>query len=1190
MSAAAVKTKANGKASRTPGVPAGVAVVGSKLRSTNLERDVHGDDLLPPLYIGARIQDALDRLTSALEDPARTRAWSLTGPYGSGKSTLALLMTALLAADNPRRRHADETVAEYNPDLAERLEAAREQAAPEGFLIAVATARREPLVTTLRHALRQATDRHWSDGKAPKDVTVAIKALTKPSSGPAELLAAAAALCAHSSVLLIIDEFGKTLEYLAASDDDQSADDLFLLQELAEKGAGKKGLPLYLVTLQHLSFLDYASRSATLQKREWAKVQGRFEDITFTTHIGDALQLLRRSLDHSSVTAAGRKLLAEHHAASAQAWSEHGLDGVIAPDETLFADLYPLHPLTAVAAPLLASQVGQHDRSVSGFLGGDEPNSVARFLATHSRAKGARASTIQLPQLYDYFLASGRTTILVSANASRWIEIDSRISEAHGLSETELRILKTVGLLNLVDSSGALRASAHMVLFALTDPACQDGQEPAETLHATLKDLQERGFLVYREFSDEYRVWQGTDVDLQARIDEIWDRCDDHAVVGVLRRHLPEAIVAGRHSQRTGMLRHFVTNVSEPTTGRIEGPELGGAADGLMLFHLGGEDDTPTVQTSLPVVAGVTKQAPAVLDAGRLFFCLETLREDDTLDAVARREVGERISQAAAELATVLAEAFSPAQVDTRWLLTQANGRTSADGDEPLQARSLSGIVSAACEIAYPHTPHVRNEMLGRHTLTSQAAKARRELLTAMIEHPYERYLGIEGFGPERAMYGGVVEYMGLHALADHSHGDHSGGLVPFGYVEPGESNPVYPAWQALSDAFTNASKQTSLDEISKLLMAAPYGAKAGIVPILLVAALLLRSEDVALFEEGNYRTRLTADAMERLLKAPSRFTVKAAPTSRGQRKLILDLLSEALGTDDARPARTLRNPRVLTVTQALLDKVRVLSPYARRTQRISADAQAVRTVLTTSGDPVDLVFSALPQALGQVQVTAGARRDEKSAQAYVRKLAGALDEISSASAVLRDNVATAIAEAFRLPATLKELRRELRDRARGFGNATLESQLRGLVTIAVNETLTDEDWLDPLVVRINGVPLNDWTDTDAEAFGRRAKQLALALDRVSHFYENHEDDDGGDEGYQAQLVTVTTPEGTETRTLVRTSATARADAATLAREVLKRARAELGPDGGRILLAALTEQLLTADNDTASLDLMGAS
>ena len=49
--------------------------------------------------------------------------------------------------------------------------------------------------------------------------------------------------------------------------------------------------------------------------------------------------------------------------------------------------------------------------------------------------------------------------------ASRWIEIDLILSEAHGLGEQDLQILKTVGILNLVDASGALRACSgnHLV-------------------------------------------------------------------------------------------------------------------------------------------------------------------------------------------------------------------------------------------------------------------------------------------------------------------------------------------------------------------------------------------------------------------------------------------------------------------------------------------------------------------------------------------------------------------------------------------------------------------------------------------------------------------------------------------------------------------------------------------------------
>src|SRR5690606_35802879 len=127
-------------------------------------------------------------------------------------------------------------------------------------------------------------------------------ALDEPQAGSAEVIAAVRALCAEGPVLLVIDEFGKSLEHLAARGEFPDAQaDVFLLQELAEVGAGTRGLPLHILTLQHLAFGDYASRTTTLQGREWAKIQGRFEDITMTTHLGDAVHLIQRTLDHSDV-------------------------------------------------------------------------------------------------------------------------------------------------------------------------------------------------------------------------------------------------------------------------------------------------------------------------------------------------------------------------------------------------------------------------------------------------------------------------------------------------------------------------------------------------------------------------------------------------------------------------------------------------------------------------------------------------------------------------------------------------------------------------------------------------------------------------------------------------------------------------------------------------------------------------
>src|SRR5436305_2030541 len=85
-----------------------------------------------------------------------------------------------------------------------------------------------------------------------------------------------------------------------------------------------------------------------------------------------------------------------------------------------------------------------------------------------------------------------------------------------------------------------------------------------------------------------------------------------------------------------------------------------------------------------------------------------------------------------AATATRLAAAFAPNHFAAKWYLLRPgdDGTAARQADAaPLPARSLAGVVSAACEAVYPHTPEIRNEMLGRHQLTSQGAKARRELM-----------------------------------------------------------------------------------------------------------------------------------------------------------------------------------------------------------------------------------------------------------------------------------------------------------------------------------------------------------------------------------------------------------------------------------------------------------------------------
>ncbi|MEU0490798.1 ATP-binding protein [Nocardiopsis sp. NPDC006139] len=1181
---ALTRPNAIGSDMEEPRFPAGISLVGSQMRSTNLERDVQ-EPLHDP-YIGARAVDVLDRLASALKDPRRTRAWSLTGPYGSGKSTLANIIHALLGDDEKRRTQAEKLLDQATPGLGHRISEGRNELASRGFLGAVATARREPLTATLARALHTAAQKHWPQEETPSEVSTALANCADPAvAGPQSILEAIAALCAQAPMLLVIDEFGKTLEHLAAHNESASAeDDLFLLQEIAERSAGRQGHRLYLMTLQHLSFMDYAARSSDLQTREWAKVQGRFEDITFTPHLGDAVQLMRRRLDHTAVTEHGRELIDSYARAAEESWREHGLNAVVDLTFEDFADLYPLHPLTAIAAPYLAAQIGQHDRSLANFLNSDEPNTVRRSLEAYAQATPDTISTIRLPQLYDFFLDSGRTSLLASSHASRWIEVESRIDRATGMPARDQEIMRAVGMLNLMDSDGALRATTTMVYFALHDP-----QEPFDA--GAYADLQKRldhlktdkQLLVLRDYSGEYRVWEGTDVNIDKRVEEITKHLDTSAILRKLKDHLPAAVVAGRHSQVTGMQRALFVETTGPGIQEVRTlDDLDPYADGLLVFHFGNLDDLPTIDTDLPVVLGTTDDPELILGTAERFVALQDLLLDKELDRVARREISERATMAKTDLMEQLNTAFFPPSQHATWRLWVSGIPKDAEEGDIIEGRSLSALASVACDRAFAASPHVRNEMLGRTELTSQGAKARRELLTAMLTRSGERYLGIVKYPAERAMYSGALAYMGLHrentaVTAD----DGATSILPYGFSRPGPQHAhAQPVWAALENALTDAHERTSLDQIFRVLARPPYGVKEGVIPLLVVTALIIRGEDVALFEEGTYRPRLTADIVERIVKAPYRFEVKSTPVGDGLRASVVKKLTKTLDVDAPR-SQALRNPALLAVARALLERIMVLTPYGRKTRRLSKDAVAVRAALFQAQDPDDLLFRLLPQALDMDPITPEMKKSTPKNKGFAERLTAAVQEISEADSALRAEVVQVISKEFRLSSTLTRMRKELAARLKGFEGVYLTTELRGFVSIALNTTLDDKDWLEPIVVRLTNSALGDWSDTDAQAFPSRVREIAQALDRVSHLHQSPNGDDGQEEALDTRLLTLTGRDGSEQRTLLYVPEKSQQEAQELAVRAMRQAEEMLGADGARILLAALAQHVTTPATPT---------
>ncbi|MHB8288690.1 MAG: hypothetical protein ACYDEY_05555 [Acidimicrobiales bacterium] len=1109
-------------------------------RSVNLERDSGGDDLAG--YVPtARAIDTLRRVLEGLSASAGNRAWSITGPYGSGKSSFALLLDALCGPPGPMRDKAAELLESCAPDV---VKVSWELADPTNGLIRATTlAGIEPVAQTVARALQRGLRRRWPT-RAPRDVQRGLTELARriDLSAIREVIDAAAG---YAPVLVVIDEFGKNLEYHAGSDPGA----LYLLQELAEFFSGSEaGRAGGVITLQHLAFEDYASSLSATARREWAKVQGRFEDITFIDAPDQVVRLVADTIRHEPATRAMARRLEQWSSDAAARVVELGLLDYFGTADVV-GQCYPIHPVAAAALPDLCSRYGQYERTLVSFLASGEQDSVVRFCA--SAPDSDPLPTVGLAEVYDYFVTAARTLTGAAAGAARWLEIESRINDAL-VDDDDLTLLKVIGALNLVGGNGPLRASAAMVVFAADVTTAR-----AAEIRRRLSHLAERGVITYRSFADEYRLWHGTDFDVSGAIAESRELLSGSSPAELLSDATsPEPVIAGRHSQQTGILRYFDVAYADAGTNVDLTPS---PADGTVVYVVSGDELPGVTPQDRPVVYVVSDHTDEPIAAALELAAINAvLREHATTlgtDWVARRELHERAAQARVEVSAKLSAAFDPTRVGVTW---------AYQGDTVTSRRGASGALSIVCERVFCESPIVRNEMVARRELTSQGAKARRMLMEAMIAAEPLPLLGFDGFGPERAIYHAVLEEPGFHRMR---------GEGDFRFGPPFRSSTWMPVWKELQTIFTDAEAQkVRIDTVYTRLTSRPYGLKPGVIPILLAVGLLHRRDDMALYEEGTYQPRLSADLLERLVKNPDRFALKNFAAHLGQRRNVIERLASALHIE-VRPTDRRRNASIVSLMNPLLAIIRELPPVTMTTRSMSEHAVAVRDALLRAREPDEVLFRDLPVAVG-VDPSMLAAGDAKTVRTFASRVAAAVRELQGNWGSLLARIEDQLRSTMGTPQGA-EVRTDLSVRARHLVDRVLDPRLRAFLLTVADNSLDHDDWVDAVALTVLDKPVRSWKDQDWPAFLAATSQLGGTLKRLEAL--NYEHIAQGSTEFSARRFTITNPDGTETSTVVVTDPQTSQLVEALVTRVLKEAKASLPEAALPALLAGLTDELLRA-------------
>ena len=1043
------------------------------VRSANIERDTFTSDAFSRYVSDATIVDVIRRIAVSMQSGKSGRAFSITGPYGSGKSTLAVFLDGLLAAKkDPIYVQAKKLLDGISYDVSNILADGRHALTSQrnGFIRCTITSQSEPVAASVIRALDRGARKHFGDKYSKKHFPTstalhnaintveeaAIQGNVDNIPDARSILDIVKGMCEMAPVLLLLDEFGKNMEYFAKNN---NVADMYLLQMLAEHGSGKKALPLFLITLQHMAFEEYLEGTSSSNRREWAKVQGRFDDIPFSNSPQQTWELVSNSLDQKP------KL-----AVNLETWSKNQRKQLVKitsksiPSVSQISKCYPLHPLSLVALPELCTRYGQHERTLMSFVVGSGKNTVYNFIDTNSW-NPQNPETIGLDVLYDYFISGHRSVHNhTSANITLLMEIHLVIRDSHGLSDIASKTLKTIGLLNLLSISGPLRASSNMLEYVI-----------GKGYKLAIKELSQRSIITYRQYADEYRVWRGTDVDLQSSIDVIRHRYAEAHLHEILDKVLKlDPMVTARHGINKGTMRTFERGFLDQKEARINEPVND---DGLVLYS-----SKHTVQTTKkptkPVIIVEPKDDlfPLRHSAIDALSIKEILDTDPRVskDWVARKELWERMEWAISAVEEEFRRVYDQNAI-WRYINPPSGKKISSIGTGGM-------AISKASDEAYNMMPLILNEMINRNHLSTQSSRARTLLIKSMINHEHDQRFGIEGWGPERAMYEAIFIKTNLHVKSGKN----------WNIVESGGA--LKHVWKHIMKRLaSNKRGRVNLNEIYLDLQKPPFGIKLGLVPVIVLSMFVASRNKIAMYEHGTYCPELEPQILERMYKNPKHFEIKYFGDRMKLRRQIISAIAKEM-----KIVSKYNNIEILDIVGKLVKTTANLQKYTKNTKSFKdKNTLKVRDAIIKATEPDTLLFSLLPQALNidlfQKQIA------DKTIIKFAKDLTDSLQSLENTYDKMLDELITELLTVSGIDnkKSIVSTATDLKDQI------TMDPKMLGILNSISVGDLDDSEWITYIAMVLTDVPPTDWTDQDRLKFSTNLSEFASKFKRITAMHIN---------------------------------------------------------------------------------------
>ncbi len=779
-------------------------------------------------------------------------------------------------------------------------------------------------------------------------------------------------------LVIFIDEFGKVLEHAAKNNPER---ELYFMQKLAEF-VNVPSRNILLLTTLHQNFNAYSRKLNEVQKEEWTKVKGRFQELVFVEPIEQLLYLASTQIESLNKSEKKSPLIE----ALASLAKNTGFVSNQFSEETAQA-LAPLEPLAAYVITQAIQRYGQNERSLFSFLNARGSNSLSEY----------KGEVYQLQCCYDYIYYNFYSYLKeANADSMQWSSMQVAIERVEGQMWDDkkdlvnaIKLVKVIGLLNLFGNAAFKMNREQMASYA----KLALGIENAPHL---LNQLEQYKIIRYASYKFRYILFDGTDINIEDEIRKaglVVSRPVNY--VDDIRNYCFKKVAPAKACYfQKGTPRYFEYEV------------LGQGADKTPIGDTDGY--IQLIFSSGKKFLEETCELSEKSDNAIIFVCFRNTDElvshlyqiekykyilskvlVDKSDKVAINEINNLMEYEKVVLNKSISESLFAYNGNVTWIFK----------GEEIEVRSLrefNQLLSVVCDEIYPQTPVMNNELFNKHKLSSSISSAKGKYLAALVGQSTELDFGFpaDKFPPEKTIYYSLLKNTGLHVNGEFADAPSNEGIIPL--------------WNACEEFLSSTTlKARKISELIKKLSAKPYKLKQGFIDFWVPTYLYIRKQDYSLYgANGAYIPNINMEFFELLQKRPGEYLVKAFDVT-GVKVEIFNQYRKFLNVEAMGSIKS--DDFIETIKPFFFFYNKRLNDYAKHTRKFNHEQTVrFRDTLARAKDPEKTFFEDLPQALGYDKE---ALQNPKKVQEFCYVINRAVKELRSCYSDLMDRIEARLLE-----------------------------------------------------------------------------------------------------------------------------------------------------------------------------------